>query len=355
MTLPLISNIDKPFAPLSVAPAQMEAAQAGAQAVQQQSAQAQETEHQLTEQQMGIAFGNLLRTGVEGAQAYVDDLQDAEVKQSAQNQLNSLMPALQSGRINPDMAQKSLLGFYQRVDQMNNAATIPGWKEKEDYKSQLRVDENKQIQKDKVFAPKKPSSLEVKQKAIPGLKRQLTELKSKKPLPETFISEVMDAKKEIEKAEKNIELFNSGNVEDITSSGFPGFRVREVTLDVLEKELSSAKEEHEQSIQDSQEKATYGDYLKAVSAWEKDIRSRGLQLSKLGIVMDEESPETPIQESAITPEPSVTGKGIVEKPIVSSGQFSVITDPTKRAEYEKYYNEGDAKTKKAILNKLKFF
>lgn len=220
-----ITNIPKASNPLSVMPNMMTAARQGAQTVMQGYEQNQAQERQLTERQMGIAFGNLLKTGVEGAQAYVEDLEDPEIKQAAQNRLNSLMPVLGNPQVQPEMAHKALLGFYQNVDDMNKSKNELGYKEKKIFDKEQEVNafkekEDYRNKNAKQFAPVRRNAAVEKwdaQKATaPIIKKKMEALP--KPAIEDYVPKLKAAADKIEKIESELNKGKS-NMAKLTEKG----------------------------------------------------------------------------------------------------------------------------------------
>jgi hypothetical protein len=109
---------------------------------------------------MGLAFRELLNKGLEGAQAYVQDMKqaDPEIGNKAQQQLQSIAPLFADPKLEGGTAQRALEAFYQSVDNQWKLKNEP------DYFQKLGARKQADIEIQKAAEEERRKTLKVKRK-----------------------------------------------------------------------------------------------------------------------------------------------------------------------------------------------
>jgi len=96
------------------------------------------------DKEIALAFRQLLSKGIEGAQAYVEDLKQMEgmqdVAQLAEQQLTSIAPIWSDPNLGSDTHERTLSNFYKSIDTQIKRKLDPSFEEK------LNLQKNKEIE-----------------------------------------------------------------------------------------------------------------------------------------------------------------------------------------------------------------
>jgi len=171
-------------------------------ALQQQEDKAKTAELNLTEQQMGMAFGELLKTGLQGAQAYVEELKTVapNVAPLAEQSLQSIAPIFSNPNLsqNPQIAQNALQNWYSSVDAKMKLDQDPDFMQKEKIKADEKIRINAAKPKKVNLGEKKVGAA---QRDLPILQRQYSALEKKKPQ----LTDYPEGKKIVDKLQKDLD------------------------------------------------------------------------------------------------------------------------------------------------------
>lgn len=159
---------------------------------------AQQVVNELSEKEMGLAFRELLNKGLEGAQAYVQDMMkvDAEIGNKAQQQLQTIAPLFADPKLEGGTAQRALEAFYQSIDNQWKLKNEPDYFQKLEADKNAKIEINRAKQRDKPQTPTQ-NKYARKEKALPGLRNRLADWESKEPKI-ADIPEVADEMKSIQ-------------------------------------------------------------------------------------------------------------------------------------------------------------